>query len=49
MSIPEELFPALIADAATNPDSARLLALLTKTEEALEEHPLPELVLTEGI
>ncbi|HEV7218618.1 MAG: hypothetical protein ACHP8A_01970 [Terriglobales bacterium] len=33
----EQEYPAIAADAVTNPESARLLALLTKAEKALNE------------
>ncbi len=33
----ENEYPAIAADAATNPESARLLALLAKAEKALNE------------
>ncbi len=37
MADEEHQYPALVADAVTNPESARLLALLTKAEKALNE------------
>jgi hypothetical protein len=37
MSFPEELFPTLAAHAATDPETARLLELLAKVDEALGE------------
>jgi hypothetical protein len=44
MSNLEDEYPTLTADAVTNPDSARLLALLAKTEKVLNEFTPPPAV-----
>ncbi len=41
MADEESEYPAIAADAVTNPESARLLALLKKADKALKEYVPP--------
>lgn len=38
----EDEYPAPTAETVTNPDSSRLVALLSKTDEGLDEKPVSE-------